>query len=158
MFFSVITWRGIPGRISSLEIIWSFSPVAASASLTVLYPLFSGRASCIVLIFVVMGLLSREAIAIWFEIESFPSYRMHSRKLPVFVFLTSRTTPFPSSLVWIFSFRNFWERAVSIARISDIPSPVSAEHGMIATDFVKSSILEYMSAVIPCEWRDPIMV
>ena len=57
-------------------------------------------------------------------------------------FFTSRTTPLPSCLHWILSFRNFWERAVSIARISDIPSPVLAEHGTIATDFVKSSILE----------------
>ncbi len=83
---------------------------------------------------------------------------MHSRKLIALSFLTSRTTPLPSSLVWILSFRNFCESAVSIARISVIPSPVCAEHGTIAIDFVKSSILEYMSAVILCEWRAPIIV
>ena len=64
VFSSVITWIGIPGRISSFEIIWSFSPVAALALLTVSYPLFSGRASCIVRIFVVIGEPSSEAIAI----------------------------------------------------------------------------------------------
>lgn len=83
---------------------------------------------------------------------------MHSRKFPRLSFLTSRTTPFPSSLHSILSPRNFCERAVIIARISDIPSPVCAEHGMIATAEVKSSILEYMSAVIPWECRDPIIV
>ncbi len=29
VFFGVITWKGIPGRISSLDVIWSFIPVAA---------------------------------------------------------------------------------------------------------------------------------
>jgi hypothetical protein len=30
VFSSVITWKGIPGRISSLDVICSFIPVAAS--------------------------------------------------------------------------------------------------------------------------------
>jgi len=83
---------------------------------------------------------------------------MHSRKFPRLSFLTSKTTPFPSSLQIILSPKNFCERAVIIAKISEIPSPVCAEHGTIATDFVKSSIFEYMSAVIPWECREPIIV
>jgi len=67
---------------------------------------------------------------------------MHSRKFPLLSFLTSSTTPFPKSLQIILSCRNFWDSAVIIARISDIPSPVCAEHGTIATDFVKSEISE----------------
>jgi len=42
--------------------------------------------------------------------------------------------------------------------ISEIPSVVFAEQGTIAVVFVKSSILEYMSAVIPWECREPIIV
>jgi len=89
-----------------------------------------------------MGSPSRDAIAIWSVFFRQPSYRMHSRKFPCLVFLTSRTTPFARSLQAILSFRNFCESAVSIARISEIPSFVCAEHGTIATDFVKSSIFE----------------
>jgi len=83
---------------------------------------------------------------------------MHSRKFDALSFLTSRTTPFVFVFVLILFFRNFCERAVRIARISGMPSPVSAEHGMIAIFFVKFSIFEYISAVNSCEWRAPISV
>ncbi len=83
---------------------------------------------------------------------------MHSRKFEVRSFLTSRMTPFVFVFVFIRSFRNFWERAVRIARISGMPSPVLAEHGMIATFFVKLSIFVWRSALSPCEWRAPIIV
>lgn len=79
-------------------------------------------------------------------------------KFPKEVFFTSRIVALALSLHAIFSFRNFCESAVSIARISDIPSPVCAEHGMTATDFVKSWISEYNSAWIPCECNAPIIV
>jgi len=39
-----------------------------------------------------------------------------------------------------------------------MPSPVRAEHGTIATFFVKSVIFEKVSAVIPCECSAPIIV
>ena len=74
---------------------------------------------------------------------------MHSRRFVDFSFLTSRTTPLPCSLIWILCLRNFWERAVSIARISLMPSPVLAEHGTIATFFVKSDIFVKFSALTP---------
>jgi len=83
---------------------------------------------------------------------------MHSRKFVVLSFLTSSTTPFPSFFILIRSLRNFCERAVIIARILFIPSPVCAEHGTIATFFVKSSIFENVSAFIPWEWRAPMIV
>ena len=155
--FSVITWNGMPGRISSFEFIWSLIPVAASTFFSVLNPLFNGWASWMFRIFVVIG-LSKLAIAILSVDFSLPSYRMHSRKFEALSFLTSRTTPFAWGLILIWSFRNFWERAVRIARISGMPSPVSAEHGIRAMFFVKSSILEYISALNPCEWRAPINV
>jgi len=140
-FFSEITWNGIPGSISSFEFICSFIPVAASTWVFVLNPLFSGWASWMFRIFVVIGLL-KLAIAISSVVFSLPSYRMHSRKFDALSFLT----------------RNFWERAVRIARISGMPSPVSAEHGMIAMFLVKFSIFEYVSAGNPCECRAPIIV
>jgi len=146
--FSLITWNGIPGRISSLEVIWSRIPVAASTSCSVEKPLLSGFASWMFRIFVTI-VSSNDAIAISFFVESFPSYRMHSRKFVALSFLTSRTTPLPCSFTSILSFRNFCERAVSIARISGMPSPVSAEHGTIAAFFVKSVIFEYISALTP---------
>ena len=101
------------------------------------------------LIFVWIAPSSIDAIAISSVLDSFPSYKIHSRKFIALSFLTSRTTPFPSPRTSILSFRNFCDRAVIIARISEMPSPVCAEHGTIATVPVKSSILEYMSAVIP---------
>jgi len=156
-FFSEITWNGIPGSISSFEFICSFIPVAASTWVFVLNPLFSGWASWMFRIFVVIGLL-KLAIAISSVVFSLPSYRMHSRKFDALSFLTSRTTPFALSLICICSFRNFWERAVRIARISGMPSPVSAEHGMIAMFLVKFSIFEYVSAGNPCECRAPMSV
>jgi len=158
VFSSVITWNGIPGRISSFDMICNLIPVAASTLFSVLYPLFKGWASWMFLIFVWIASSSIEAIAISSVLESLPSYNIHSKKFIALSFFTSRTTPFPCSFTSILSFRNFCESAVSIARISLIPSPVCAEHGTIATFFVKSSIFEYISAVIPCECRAPIIV
>jgi len=62
-FCFVITWNGIPGRISSFEFIWSLIPVAASTCVFVLNPLFSGLASWMFRIFVVIG-SPKDAIAI----------------------------------------------------------------------------------------------
>jgi len=62
----------MPGRISSLDIIWSFIPVAALTSVFVSYPLFNGFASWIFRIFVEM-VFSNEAIAISSVWDSFPS-------------------------------------------------------------------------------------
>lgn len=72
VFFSEITLKGIPGRISSLEIIWSFIPVAASTLSVVLNPLFKGRASCMVRI-LVLTVFSKDAIAISSVIFRLPS-------------------------------------------------------------------------------------
>ena len=83
---------------------------------------------------------------------------MHSRKFTALSFLTSRITPFPWSLILIRSFRNFWDRAVIIARISFMPSPVWAEHGTIAMFFVKLVIFENMSAANPWECNAPMIV
>lgn len=91
----------------------------------------------------------REAIAIWSFSFREPSYKIDSRKVMPFSFFISKTTPFVSSLRVIFSFRNFCESAAIIARISEIPSPVSAEHGTTATFCVKSFILLYSSALNP---------
>ncbi len=106
VFFSVITWKGIPGRISSFEFIWSLIPVAASTWVFVLNPLFSGWASWMFRIFVAIG-SSKDAIAISSVFFSLPSYKMHSRKFEALSFLTSRTTPFAWVFIFIFSFRNF---------------------------------------------------
>jgi len=38
----VMTWNGMPGRISSLDVIWSLIPVAAWTFVLVLNPLFRG--------------------------------------------------------------------------------------------------------------------
>jgi len=80
---------------------------------------------------------------------AFRRIKIHSKKFDALSFLTSKTTPFPCFFTSILFFRNFCESAVIIANISLMPSPVFAEHGMIATFCVKSVILEYISAVIP---------
>ena len=74
---------------------------------------------------------------------------MHSRKFADLSFFTSSATPLPISFISILCFRNFCESAVSIARISGMPSPDCAEHGTIAMFFVKSDIFENDSALIP---------
>ncbi len=72
VFSLVMDWKGIPGRISSFEFIWSLIPVAASTSVFVLNPLLSGWASWMFRIFVVIGLL-KLAIAISSVFFSLPS-------------------------------------------------------------------------------------
>ena len=72
VFSLEITWKGIPGRTSSFEFIWSFIPVAASTCVCVLNPLFRGWASWMFRIFVVIG-SSKLAIAISSEFVSLPS-------------------------------------------------------------------------------------
>jgi len=69
---SVVVWNGIPGRISSFEVICSLIPDAASTLFTVWYPLFRGFASWMFRIFVVTG-LSKLAIVISSEVVSLPS-------------------------------------------------------------------------------------
>ena len=72
VFSFVITWNGMPGRISSFDVIWSLIPVAAWTFVFVLNPLFSGWASWMFRTFVVIG-LSKDAIAISSVFVSCPS-------------------------------------------------------------------------------------